>query len=186
MQSKNITRKALYDLVWSTPMSKLALQFDISYGRLKNICKKSNIPVPNNGYWQKIKHGKKVVKPDLPKTTTKEEEVLLFRTGIGEKVIPAFKNALQERAYQLQNDPTLNFKVPKNPKQLHPLIIKTKKEVAGKDQSEEEVRLNGRHYKEGILLINADEKVMPRALRFMNTLILIIEQLKPSTQTLSL
>ncbi|MDO6605206.1 hypothetical protein [Arenibacter palladensis] len=161
-------------------MSKLAVQFDISYSRLKNICKKSNIPLPNNGYWQKIKYGKKVVKPDLPKTTTKEEEVLLFRTGIGEKVIPTFKNALQERAYQLQTDPSLNFKVPKKLKQFHSIVLTTKKEMEGTDNSEAETRLYDRHHKEGILHILTDEKTTPRALRFINTLIIVLEQLNGS------
>ncbi|MGV3632261.1 MAG: hypothetical protein ACO1O6_13715 [Bacteroidota bacterium] len=53
------TRKELFDLVWSKPLSVLAKEYDISDNGLRKICKKYNIPLPQGGHWQKVKFGKK-------------------------------------------------------------------------------------------------------------------------------
>lgn len=63
---KTITRKELYELVWSRPMSQLAGDFEISDVGLKKICKAAYIPTPTLGYWSKLKNGKKVSKSPLP------------------------------------------------------------------------------------------------------------------------
>ncbi len=55
-----ITRKELYDLVWSIPMTTLAKNYLITDSRLRQICKKMDIPLPKSGHWQKIQHGKEV------------------------------------------------------------------------------------------------------------------------------
>lgn len=46
--SKSVTRKELYDLVWSTPMIKLAKEFNLSDNGLRKVCKKYNIPIPSD------------------------------------------------------------------------------------------------------------------------------------------
>ncbi len=61
-----ITRQALYDLVWSKPMTKAAADFEISDVALRKICVKHNIPTPPLGYWAKKAAGKKVSQPSLP------------------------------------------------------------------------------------------------------------------------
>jgi hypothetical protein len=45
-----VTRQALYDQVWSTPMTKLAKEYGISDVALAKICKKLNVPYPQRGY----------------------------------------------------------------------------------------------------------------------------------------
>jgi hypothetical protein len=57
---QEFTRKELYDLVWSTPMTKLAKLFGISDVGLRKICVKHNIPTPPLGYWAKLSFGKPV------------------------------------------------------------------------------------------------------------------------------
>lgn len=46
-----ISRKDLYDLVWTTPLKILAAQFSISDVGLRKICVKASIPTPERGYW---------------------------------------------------------------------------------------------------------------------------------------
>lgn len=41
-----ISRQELYNLAWSKPMSKLALEYNISDNGLRKICKKFDIPLP--------------------------------------------------------------------------------------------------------------------------------------------
>lgn len=60
------TRLELFDQVWQTPMTKLAIQFGCSDVGLRKACTKNNIPLPPNGHWQKIQFGKGYPKPRLP------------------------------------------------------------------------------------------------------------------------
>lgn len=60
MKTKTFTRKELYDLVWSKPMRKLAVEFGMSDVGLAKVCKRHKIPRPSRGYWAKLERGKKV------------------------------------------------------------------------------------------------------------------------------
>ena len=47
---KEYTRQELYELVWATPMVKLAKEFGLSDVRLRKTCVKHDIPTPPLGY----------------------------------------------------------------------------------------------------------------------------------------
>ncbi|TXC72120.1 hypothetical protein FSB78_15080 [Sphingomonas ginsenosidivorax] len=64
--TKELSRQALYDLVWSTPVKTLATQFNISDANLRKACQRSHIPLPPAGYWAKLAAGKRVTQPSLP------------------------------------------------------------------------------------------------------------------------
>jgi len=61
-----ISRQDLYERVWSTPMTKLAKEFDISDVGLAKSCLKNGIPTPPVGYWAKKDHDKAPTRPPLP------------------------------------------------------------------------------------------------------------------------
>ena len=63
METIEVTRKELYDIVWSTSLSKLTQQYALSNEGIKKICKQFEIPMPDNGYWMKLKFNKVVKKP---------------------------------------------------------------------------------------------------------------------------
>jgi hypothetical protein len=75
---KELTREELYDLIWATPMTKLAKEFGLSGNGLKKKCLKHEIPRPPMGYWEKIKHGKPVRKPPLPKINDPSLDTIEF------------------------------------------------------------------------------------------------------------
>lgn len=77
MEKSIITRKELYTLVWSVPMSTLAKQFDVTDYELRKICKSFSIPLPKLGYWQSVKSGKTVSIPALPLDYVGIEEINL-------------------------------------------------------------------------------------------------------------
>jgi len=54
------TRQELYDLVWSEPLIRISRKYNISDNGLRKICKKMDIPLPDNGYWQKVHYNKPV------------------------------------------------------------------------------------------------------------------------------
>lgn len=58
MKTIEITREELYGIVWSTPISKLSEQYALSNDGIKKICKKFEIPMPDGGYWMKLKFNK--------------------------------------------------------------------------------------------------------------------------------
>ncbi len=60
------TRQKLYDLVWSEPIKTLAAHFGISDVALAKACRKADIPVPERGYWAKLKASKPVLRTKLP------------------------------------------------------------------------------------------------------------------------
>lgn len=64
--SKRFSRQQIYDLVWSEPMYQLAKRYDISNRGLAKACAKSDIPVPERGYWNRLQAGQKVTKRALP------------------------------------------------------------------------------------------------------------------------
>jgi len=67
-EERVLTRKELFDLVWSTPMQHLAREFKLSDVGLAKTCKRYAIPRPERGYWAKLAVGKAPKQPKLPLT----------------------------------------------------------------------------------------------------------------------
>ncbi|WP_170211819.1 hypothetical protein [Rhodoferax bucti] len=61
-----ITREDLYELIWTTPMTKVAAQFEVSGSFLARICSILRVPRPERGYWAKLAVGKAPGRPPLP------------------------------------------------------------------------------------------------------------------------
>jgi hypothetical protein len=51
--AKRLSRKELYELVWSEPMKILAPRFGISDVALRKACARAEIPTPGPGHWAK-------------------------------------------------------------------------------------------------------------------------------------
>lgn len=66
MGTAKLNRKELYDLVWSTPLTELAKQFEITADRIKAVCKEKKIPIPEPGFWERKKYGKGIEIVELP------------------------------------------------------------------------------------------------------------------------
>lgn len=63
----SISRKDLYDEVWSVGITKAAKKLDISYDKLKKACVNNDIPLPTQSYWSKLYMGnEKPSQPELP------------------------------------------------------------------------------------------------------------------------
>lgn len=73
-----LTRKELYELVWQTPMSRLATQYGITGNGLAKICDRMKVPCPPRGYWAKKAAGKKVV-TYIPEANDLASEAMTIR-----------------------------------------------------------------------------------------------------------
>ena len=60
-----MSRKDLYDLVWSKPMTEIAASLGISDVALAKRCAAVAIPVPPRGYWAKVRAGQTPPKTPL-------------------------------------------------------------------------------------------------------------------------
>ncbi len=67
-------REALYNLVWSVPMTKLAREFQLSDRGMAKLCQRERIPVPPRGYWAKLAAGHAVKQTPLPERVAGQSE----------------------------------------------------------------------------------------------------------------
>ena len=51
MRTTEFTREELYDIVWSTALSKLIEQYAYTNDGIKKICNQFDIPMPDGSYW---------------------------------------------------------------------------------------------------------------------------------------
>jgi hypothetical protein len=98
MPPQQLTRRAMYDLVWARPMRKVAEDFGISDVALKKICSKHRVPTPPRGYWAKKEAGKPVKEVQLYETAdTQDEHIVIY--GARNLLAPEVRQVLdQERA----------------------------------------------------------------------------------------
>ncbi len=61
-----LTRKELFNIIWSETMTRISERFNINISRITKVCTDNNIPVPPAGHWQNIKLGKQIDIPELP------------------------------------------------------------------------------------------------------------------------
>lgn len=61
-----LTRKELFDLVWSKPVAALLRKYDIKNSELRKILTEMNIPTPEMGHWQRLQYGKPIEIKELP------------------------------------------------------------------------------------------------------------------------
>jgi hypothetical protein len=64
---ERLTRQELYELIWSTPATKLSERFQLSGRGLGKLCERHLIPVPERGWWAKKAAGQSVERTPLPR-----------------------------------------------------------------------------------------------------------------------
>lgn len=83
---KELTREALYELVWSKPMFKISAQFGVSGSYLTRVCLRLKVPRPGRGYWARIAAGEILPKPSLP--IAKPGDEIAWAKGGGSVELP--------------------------------------------------------------------------------------------------
>lgn len=178
MKNTKLTREQLYELVWSEPLLRLSKKYCISDNGLRKMCKSMNIPLPPNGYWMKIKYGKKVMKPKLPKQNTGKQEVVLRPRTENCNEQSAAKSALNVLVKEIMNDKSLVLEVPDRlSSRPDPLITSTKKYREAIKRHD--WRRGGRYPERiDVLSIDVSDASLPRAYRLMDTIIKLLRSRK--------
>ena len=130
MGDRGIGRRALYDLVWSEPISTLATKYGYSDVGFSKLCRKHGIPLPTRGYWARVKVGKKVRQPPLPPAKAGQQQVF--------QLIPLSEEAhqvwLAKRARQEATRQSIALgSVAADATKLHPLAKAAQKRLSQKN-----------------------------------------------------
>lgn len=81
-QPRTITRCDLYALVWSKPISALAIEFGISNRGLAKVCGRHRIPVPPRGYCAKVAAGERPKVPPFLEWKDRSLDQVIVRGAI--------------------------------------------------------------------------------------------------------
>jgi len=178
MEANNkISRKKLYQLIWNTPITKLAKQHGIPADAIRNICKKLEIPTPSSGYWSKLKFNKPVEILPLPKIKNDNQETNIEIIN-GKWVL---KEHFQSVFYRLKNEIEANYKLPnKTPEKLikpHPLIKAAKADLKNYQHPKGWIfKKHIRYTSQNIVNIEVSKENILKALCFMDAFIKLIEK----------
>lgn len=169
-----ITRKDLYEKVWSSPATKLSEVLGISDVAIAKLCKRLNVPKPPRGYWEKIKYGHQVPRSPLPPADSHipdQVTIRAFHRGAARVIA---------EASPANHSPRISaeaFTLPVNFKSVHPLIRKTRGVLTAaiKERFSTNRYHRLRHGTAGTLDVRVSAESVTRALRIMEALILGLE-----------
>lgn len=167
MESIELTRKELYDLVWKESLTALSKKYALTYDGLRKLCKSNNIPIPQNGYWSKLKFNKPVVIEKLPMITEEHPIKLIIRQE--DSTISYDQTPYTIQTKQIENDPKAPLAVPD--KLTKPdILIQNTIELHKKRKKEPYYR----NEKLDTVGISVDEINYDRALLIMDTFIKLL------------
>jgi hypothetical protein len=147
MPEQELTRRAMYDLVWSRPMTKVAEDLGISDVALKKICDKHRVPTPSRGYWAKKAAGKPTKQIPFHNTTDPQQEHIVIN-GAQQNLSPEVREVLSKERERRKAQPKVLLPAEPEPsvpfEDLHSAIVTTAKALRkAKPSAEETVRANG-------------------------------------------
>ena len=74
-----LTREALYELVWTTPLKALATRFHVTSVELAKACDRLAIPRPTQGHWARLLHKHDIKRPALAPLAAGVAESIEFK-----------------------------------------------------------------------------------------------------------
>lgn len=131
MNTLELSRKGLYDLIWSKPLSKLTEEYALSNDGIKKICKQFDIPIPDRSYWAKLKFNKPVKKVELNPIFGGVDKIILTIREEGNP-INVDQTPLTVRTKEIENDPKAPLLVPDSITKPDVITIQTKEYWKGK------------------------------------------------------
>lgn len=129
-----LSRKKLYDLVWSEPLLTLAKKYNISDVGLRKICIRMGVPLPKSGYWSKMKAGKTVEAHPLPIFHEGVQQVTLKLRIEGQEIDEAELSPQMVLQKAIEHDPFLNLSVPDTLFNPDPLVFRAKKSLTKRQE----------------------------------------------------
>jgi hypothetical protein len=163
-QTRSITRKELYERVWSTPMRTLALEFGLSDVGLAKICRKNGIPLPGLGHWRLVETGHPPEHQPLPAIEPGQHETITITAHAPESHSVLRKTDI---------GPVPDVEVKLDREITHPLAIRTKRAFQATSKNERGMLVPA-EVKASHIRISA--AALPRALRILDALFYAVEK----------
>jgi len=183
-------RAALYDEVWSTPLTTLSKKYGLSDNGIRKICKAMSIPLPKAGHWAKVAAGHHIAKTPLPPTSGRTQFV--SRPGISwshQKPVSDTPDWLANQQ-AAEDRPENKIDVPSRVTKWHPEIAPLRQqlldEIAEREASRKAHARRNSYSNPALILIDTDEPLLgirhkrcavrvsedscSRALRILNTI----------------
>jgi hypothetical protein len=176
MEKITLTRKELYDLVWTESLPSLSKKYNVSYDDLRKLCIKMNIPLPKSGHWAKFHAGKEVFKEDLPDNYNGKKEITFPLEAEEKQMLEILQSPLVILQKEIERDNKSLLKVPSKLSDPDKLIIAAKNRLTGqKPNSYKYSRDFGLVYcSRNELDIAVSPDNVERALLFMDSLIKLL------------
>jgi hypothetical protein len=168
METIEFTRKELYEIVWSTTLSKLTLQYAYTNDGIKKICNQFDIPMPDGSYWSKLKFKKQFKKEKLNPIFSGVDKIILTKREEGNSV-NVNQTPLTIRTKEIENDTKAPLIVPEKLSKPD-ILIQNTKDLFNRRKKE-------RYYwndKIDSVSISVQDEHLDRALRIMDTFIKLL------------
>lgn len=170
MDKITFTRSELYTLVWKFPILQIAKHYEISSMGIKNACEKMNIPLPKSRHWIVPTYKRKNV-PELSLDFNGNNEIaILKKTYEMQLRVPLKSTPLLDLAQSIKNDVHAPLSVSDTLENPVEIIASTKQYWESKI-IDQDILLDQLE----ILDLYVSKENLDRALRFMNTLIKLIQ-----------
>lgn len=172
METITISRKELYDLVWSTPLTSLSKKYLISDNALRKMCIDMNIPMPKSGHWGKIQFNKPVEIIALPSEYTGEQNIKLIirEEGDNSKGQPTHETILEKEIITKHNADIIVSDRLVNPDKL---VIEARDLLTDKRSYSRDGIVNTHGQ---VLNIKVTKENIIRALRFMDAFVKVMKK----------
>ncbi|MBN8940645.1 MAG: hypothetical protein J0H01_14195 [Rhizobiales bacterium] len=174
---EHLTRREMYDLVWSGPLADVASKLGIGEWTLRNLCQQHRVPLPVPSYWRDKEAGKRVKQTIFAATSDPSFELISLDST--KPIDPTVQEALLRKRAAVAKPLT-----PKAPKplteptdwqpisQAHPILQKTARALrAAKPDGYDVIDLAG----EGILTVTCSKDSVERAIFLLETLVRQVE-----------
>jgi AcrR family transcriptional regulator len=96
-----MSRRALYNLVWSKPLAAVAAELSITRNGLAKICDRLLVPYPGRGYWSRSGVGRRSARTPLPAAPEQAPEEVVFSADRSASRRPRTRQSRAVRSEQL-------------------------------------------------------------------------------------
>ncbi|MCP2025240.1 hypothetical protein L1276_000380 [Flavobacterium sp. HSC-32F16] len=164
------TRQELYNLVWKFSIYQISKHYEISTMSIKNACEKMQIPLPGTKHWIKFKYNSSKV-PRLSQDYKGSNQIKIFRKTYESQLRKTSKSTpLAQLIKSIQGDSGAPLQVLKTLTDPSTIIQEAQIQFATQKLNKKVVINQVK-----VLNLNVTKKNIPRALRFMDAFIKLLE-----------
>lgn len=138
-------REVLYREVWQLPVTEVAKKYSVSDVTVHKICKSLDIPTPPPGYWAKLRAGKPVTIPLLPKNSAPDKKTgpRTDKPGISSDEWSGSLSFLQEEEREIVLSAAAQIWMSEENAELHPKLIAYKDAAIAWENNEKNIEASG-------------------------------------------